>query len=91
MNETAFSDAYRQFMKDIAVELGNDTSMIDTDVDSIFNLEKEISEVNPLRHIVLYIFISRIFCSIMKRQMDNLSEDLNIQQWAVFRDQSILV
>jgi hypothetical protein len=91
MNETEFPDAYRQFMKDIAMELGNDTSMTDTDVESVFNLDKEISQVNPLRYIVLYIFISRIFFSIMEPQMENLSEPSNIEQWTVFRDPSILV
>jgi hypothetical protein len=66
IEETGFPDAYRQFMRDIAMKLGNDTSMIDTDVDSIYNLEKEISEVNALRYTALCIFISHIFYSIIE-------------------------
>ena len=37
--------AYRQFIRDLAAALTNDTSMIDQDVKEIFAFEKTISKV----------------------------------------------
>jgi hypothetical protein len=40
--------AYRQFMNDLATALTNDTSAIAADVQDIFDLEKNISQVISL-------------------------------------------
>lgn len=44
-NETAITEAYRQFMRDLAAELSNDTSAITNDVRDMFLLEKAIAQV----------------------------------------------
>jgi hypothetical protein len=67
-------------MRDIATALASDTSMIDDDVDCIFNLEKDLAEVNLLVSIDLYIFMWYIFCSIIENQKDSLLGDSYVQQ-----------
>ncbi|UJR14935.1 hypothetical protein I4U23_001917 [Adineta vaga] len=42
-NDTRLTTAYRQFMRDLALLLTNDTTMINQDVDDIYNFEKKIS------------------------------------------------
>ncbi len=39
---------YRQFIRDLVLALLNNPSMIDSDVNDIFNFEKEIAKVNSL-------------------------------------------
>ncbi|CAF0891456.1 unnamed protein product [Rotaria sordida] len=43
-NETNITIAYRQLIRELAMALGNDTSMIDHDVNDIFEFEKNISK-----------------------------------------------
>ncbi|CAF0838473.1 unnamed protein product [Rotaria sordida] len=43
-NETNITIAYRQLIRELAMALGNDTSMIDQDVNDIFEFEKNISK-----------------------------------------------
>ncbi|CAF0761494.1 unnamed protein product [Rotaria sordida] len=43
-NETNITIAYRQLIRELAMALGNDTSMIDQDVSDIFEFEKNISK-----------------------------------------------
>ena len=45
-SETPVTNAYRQFMTDLAKRLTNDTSAIDQDVIDIFEFEKLIATVN---------------------------------------------
>jgi len=45
VNESEVTKAYRTFMKNLALALTNDTSMIDNDVNNIFEFEKTISQV----------------------------------------------
>ena len=44
-NETAITAAYRQFIRDLAKQLSNDTSLIDQDVEEIYAFEKNIAQV----------------------------------------------
>ncbi|CAF0789680.1 unnamed protein product [Adineta steineri] len=44
INETEITQAYRQYMKNIALALTNDTSIIDNDINDIFEFEKTISQ-----------------------------------------------
>lgn len=45
-NETAITAAYRDFMKNLAIQLTNETlTSIDDDVREVFQFEKNISEV----------------------------------------------
>ncbi|CAF2049942.1 unnamed protein product [Rotaria magnacalcarata] len=43
-NESKITIAYREFIRDLAKELSDDTSMVDTDVNEIFAFEKEIAK-----------------------------------------------
>ena len=45
INDTGINLAYRQFMKDLATALTNETSAIDGDVADMYTLEKNISQV----------------------------------------------
>jgi hypothetical protein len=39
---------YRQFIRDLVLALLNNSPMIDSDVNEIFNFEKEVAKVNLL-------------------------------------------
>ncbi|CAF3477996.1 unnamed protein product [Rotaria socialis] len=43
-NESKITVAYREFIRDLAKELSDNTSMVDTDVNDIFAFEKEIAK-----------------------------------------------
>lgn len=45
INDTDVNRAYRQFMKDLATVLTNDTSAIETDVANMYTFEETISQV----------------------------------------------
>jgi len=62
---------YRKFIRDLVLEMTNNTSMIDADVNAIVNLEKQIAKVNLLRYPVVHIFIFHIciYYSIIEYQM----------------------
>jgi membrane metallo-endopeptidase-like protein 1 len=60
-NKTDVTTAYRQFMTDLATLLTNDTSAIQTDVQDIFELERNISQVIDLsRYLIIFILYSII-------------------------------
>ena len=54
--------AYRQFMKDLATVLANDTSAIEQDVADMYALEKDISQV---RFFSSFLEMSSSFCSLI--------------------------
>ena len=45
IDETRITVAYRQLIREMAMALGNDTSMIDQDAEDFFQFEKAISKV----------------------------------------------
>ena len=66
-NETAITEAYRQFMRDLAAELSNDTSAITNDVRDMFLLEKAIAQVIHSLHafhsIIRHLHLVPLDCS----------------------------
>lgn len=46
LNESKSTEAYRQFLRDLAMILANDTRMIETDVRETYEFEKKIAQVD---------------------------------------------
>lgn len=59
-NETAITAAYRQFIRDLAKQLSNDTSMIDQDVAEIYAFEKDIAQVRISSILYLLIILNLV-------------------------------
>ncbi len=58
LNESNVTRAYRQFIKDLSLLLTNDTSMIDNDVQQIFDFEKTLAKVYVIHlHHCIYLLL----------------------------------
>jgi ABC-type lipoprotein release transport system permease subunit len=73
-NKTDVTTAYRQFMTDLATLLTNDTSAIQTDVQDIFELERNISQVIYLSRILIIFILYSIIGMIQNNVFEIMKQ-----------------
>lgn len=78
-DKSALALIYRQFIQDFVLELSNQSSVIDADINDMFNLEKDIAKVYLLIYFTL-ISIAFISSSIIKYSTVIHLEELYEQQ-----------
>jgi hypothetical protein len=83
LNESDITRAYRQHMRDLALALTNDVSMVNNDVDAIFEFEQLISKV------ILYSCTCRLSHFILNSTFGRLSNKVLVMKKR-FEQQSVI-